>query len=174
MEQIVQSSICMENDSLFLPLQQMKNDNPLFAACMLQMFVNKQQLAEGLNSLDGVGDTFEIGITKKDIAEKILVNMEEFKQKTCPSTGNTATALTVCLFVIVVIVALIGLGLFVKNKQKEHVESEGVDINPDYGGEYYGDEDCEVKDRNDYYFDDQPDGITQITDVNDYYSVTAS
>ena len=159
----------MKNGSLFLPLQQMKDNSPILAACMCQMFVDKQLLVEGLNSLDGVKDNFEFTITKNYATEeKIVMNMEELKHNTC----NTKTISIVLCFFLFVMLVIIGLGLFVQMKKVEPEKTEGVDINPDYGhGDEYGDGDiCEVKDSTDYYFDDNPEDIAEITDVNEYYS----
>ena len=46
---------------------------------------------------------------------------------------------------------------------------EGIDMNPDYGADYYDGGECEVKDASDYYFEDKPEDTTEVSDANEYY-----
>ena len=72
--------MCLTNNSLFLPLQKMKNTNPKFAACQLYIRDTKEKLEDGLNSLDSVEDTFDIAIDDQVI---LTVDMELLKKRTC-------------------------------------------------------------------------------------------
>ena len=70
----------MKKGSLFLPLQKLKEDSLLLSACMYSVYINKQLLVDGLNSLDGVEESFEIGITKTlGSEEKVKVNTGNFR-----------------------------------------------------------------------------------------------
>ena len=131
---------------------------------MLSMFVNKQLLVEGLNSLDN----FEIVITKKfAVKEKIDMNMEEFKQKTCPNNSTNKTVVIIIIVVIVDLVLVLGVAIYNKIQKRKVVVPDPDDLNPDYGPDDYDDFN-EVKDNNDYYFDDKTGDTAEITDANPY------
>ena len=143
--------------------------NPVFAVCMRTMYINQRKLVEGVNSLEGVEDTFRIGIDKKDnSAELVDVSMDTLKQKECSKDGVTIACITI--FVILLIIGCcIGLAFYVKKKRDNAAARESIDENPDYNNEGYDGGGCEVKDNNDYYFEDTPDDIAVVTDKNQYY-----
>jgi hypothetical protein len=161
----------MTNKSMFLPLEKMKSSNLTFAICHGKLFFSKDvPLKDGLNSLENVGAAkFDI----KSAGHILLtVDMEQFKQRTCPVEQVDSIALIMGCAVGGVL-SIVGLGVvgfcvYRKNKQKED-EPENVDMNPDYGADNYEDKESEVKDSNDYYFYAKPDDNIEITDRNEYY-----
>ena len=94
----------MKRGSLFFPLQQMKDDSPLLAACLHSTYVNHQLILDGLNGLEGVEESFDISITKiYGGEEKIKVNMEELKQNSCASDAD-GTILILILSIVAIII----------------------------------------------------------------------
>jgi hypothetical protein len=161
----------MSDDSLYLPLNQMKKDNPLIAACLHSVFVGKEELVEGFTRLDDVEDTFVISATKNYIEEeKFTVTLEMLKKGRCGS--NTVVTVTFVSLLILLIIMILVVGIWdCRNKRKNDTfVTEDMDINPDYGAEGYDDGVCEVNDVTDYYFDEDNQDTAEITDVNEYYN----
>ena len=130
----------MAKDSLYVTLQKMKNESPLIAACMHALNVNKKQLVEGLNSIEGLEVTFEIFITKKGYKEEVIqFSKGELMKRKC-QTNNTAIIVScVCLVVLLMVSAEIW-NIFNSWKMKKIAkELEGIYENPDYGdnGPYF-------------------------------------
>ena len=144
----------------------MKSDSLLVAVCMKAMYFNKKELVEGLNSLEGVGVSFNIGITKKNSIEELV--KVDMKKTTC--SEDTIIILCISLFAIIIIIgSIIGLWYYVRRKRGKTDVHVSIDVNPDYHSTYYDDGGCEVKDNTDYYFDGEPEDIAEVIDTNEYY-----
>ena len=144
----------MKNGNLFLPLEKIRSMNPVFATCMRTIYINKSELVEGENSLEGVKDTFSIGIDKKDnSAELLSIDMEELRKKTCPE--DTFKIVGISIFVIVIIIGcLIGFVCFMKMRKVKNEEEPNMEKNEEYNVDddyYYTEFDNRGEDANDYY-----------------------
>ena len=124
----------MKKGSLFLPLQQMADASPLLSSCLHSIHVNKHQIMDGVNSLDGGQHSYELVITKIDgREERIKVNMTELKEKTCASDdgGGGVTILILVLGIVAVIIACRwrkGRKVLTSDVVKVNVETETVKV----------------------------------------------
>eukprot|EP00092_Neocalanus_flemingeri_P073512 GFUD01090720.1.p1 GENE.GFUD01090720.1~~GFUD01090720.1.p1 ORF type:complete len:317 (+),score=68.94 GFUD01090720.1:82-1032(+) len=175
---LINSKICMTNDSLFLPLDDMKNSNPKFSACHKQLLIkhgkSEVELQNGLNSLEDVkSTTFEIIIQQQVKKFTLSVDMEVFKQTACPGEKHMDTAILALIVVSSAFAVVVLAGCVVccvcRNKKEKVVENEIIDMNPEYGADYQDDKESELKDTNDYYFYAQEGDNIEVTDTNEYY-----
>ena len=131
---------------------------------MFALYADRKQLVDGLNSLEDIGESFELNIIKNYIEEdKFTINMENMRKQMCEY--NTFNIILICIFIlfwIIVIAVLFCQANFKKMPKK--------DENPLYVNVTYDTEDTEVKHVNDYYYGDQPGDTAEVTDPNEYYN----
>ena len=146
----------------------MKNANPKFAACQLYIRDTEEKLEDGLNRLDSVEDTFDIATDDQVI---LTVDMELLKKRTCSGQVDTVmvVVLVVMLMVVLVMVVVCSVIWCIRRNKEEEVENEMVDMNPEYGADYYDEKETEVKDTNEYYFYAKPEDSIEIIDTNEFY-----
>ena len=94
------TSICMANSSLLAPLHEMSGKEPMFATCHPELFIGGSKLKDGVNSLEGMGNTFEITSLYKEDSH-VLVQVDRETIKTCPNAQ-----MEISMFII------IGVGVF--------------------------------------------------------------
>eukprot|EP00092_Neocalanus_flemingeri_P087616 GFUD01110602.1.p1 GENE.GFUD01110602.1~~GFUD01110602.1.p1 ORF type:complete len:316 (+),score=90.27 GFUD01110602.1:31-978(+) len=174
---LIKSEICMKNNSLFLPLDAMKKSHPQFAACHEQIYIqrgdSKEPLQDGLNSLENIGTSFDMVINQKYGTFDLQVDTEVFNQKTCSALGfdlvTLALVIVSSVLGVVVLVVVVACCVWKKEKNREDVDPEILDMNPEYGADYKYDKESELKDTNDYYFYAKEEDNIEVTDTNEYY-----
>ena len=104
--QVVQSSMCFtKNSLLYVPIQQLRDTNTLLAACMFALYADRKQLVDGLNSLEDIGESFELNIIKNYIEEdKFTINMENMRKQMCEY--NTFNIILICIFILFWIIVI--------------------------------------------------------------------
>ena len=161
--QVVQSSMCFTKSSLYVPIQQLRDANPLLAACVLALYADRKQLVDGFNKLEDIGESFQLSITKNYIEEEeFTINMEDIRKQMCEY--NTFNIILICIFILflIIVIAVLFCQANFKKKPKK-------DVNPLNADVVYITEDTEVKEVEEYYDDDQPGDTAKVTDQNMYY-----
>ena len=162
--QVVQSSMCFTKSSLYVPIQQLRDANPLLAACVLALYADRKQLVDGFNKLEDIGESFQLSITKNYIEEEeFTINLEDMRKQMCED--NTFKIILICILILfwIIVIAVLFCKAYFKKMPKK-------DDNPLYGDVTYDTKDTKVTDENDYYDDDQPGDTAEVTDQNEYYN----
>ena len=138
------------------------------------MYMNRKKIIDGFNSIEGLGEEINIGVTKKDSIEELLtLNMTFLKEHPCKTTGNTSIFLVVLILsTLVLTLVIVGIVVVKKKWPMKSTTSEILERNPEYSTNY-DDAVCEFRDNTDYYFEHDPGDIAQISDKNEYYYYTS-
>ena len=72
---------------------------------MFALYADRKQLVDGLNSLEDIGESFELNIIKNYIEEdKFTINMENMRKQMCEY--NTFNIILICIFILFWIIVI--------------------------------------------------------------------
>ena len=131
---MLNSSICMQESSLMIPLEKMMNNSALISKCLGKLYIQHPpsviQLQDGLNSLDNVSGNITICITNKHTG--LTSNMEvDTNDKQCSNELNSifilvgglllVLVLNGSVLIVVVLVVCAGVVMFLHKKKNNKV-----------------------------------------------------
>ena len=134
----------------------MSSKNPEFAACVTVLFFNHIPISDGLNEFDANEDLEISSYYKKFNQQEILLNIpsDTFHRRVCKKSKVFLIVIPIIFAIFLVVLAVFVLVYYRKKKKSGVIKKEEVivDLNPNYGSQYY---DTRVK--------------TEFTDTNEYY-----